>query len=282
MNTVKNVWGAAILFFLTTVVAFASFSSSKNRAEELETALASTTLAFESTLFEKNELVQKLGEKEKEIEELNKDFKRLDKKTDELEKLAKTDKQLLEKYSKVYFLNEHYTPERLKEIDSEYLSDPSKKMQIHAEVLSDLEDMIEDAKRDKITLTVSSGYRSFDTQASLKTGYVVTYGAGTANQFSAEQGYSEHQLGTAVDLTTPGYGLTTSFEKSEAFKWLTENAYRYGFTLSYPKGNAYYQYEPWHWRFVGKDLARKLHRNNQYFYDMDQREINEYLVDIFD
>jgi zinc D-Ala-D-Ala carboxypeptidase len=199
-----------------------------------------------------------------------------------LEKLAKTDKELLEKYSKVYFLNEHYIPAKLKDIDSKYLTDSTKKIQIHGEVLTDLENMIEDAKDDDVIITVSSGYRSFETQSTLKSGYTITYGAGTANQFSADQGYSEHQLGTTVDLTTPGVGLTISFEKTEAFEWLTENAYRYGFTLSYPKGNAYYQYEPWHWRFVGKDLARKLHKDNDYFYDLDQRDINKYLVDIFD
>jgi zinc D-Ala-D-Ala carboxypeptidase len=283
MNTNSKILiGVVILLLLSTGITYARLSDTKMRALEIETTLASTTLALESTIYEKNELAQKLTEKEKEIEELGKDFKKLDKKTDELEKLAKTDKELLEKYSKVYFLNEHYTPSRLKSIDSKYLTDKTKSMQIHAEVLSELENMIDDAKDDDITLTISSAYRSFDTQAGLKSGYVVTYGAGTANQFSAEQGYSEHQLGTTVDIVTPGFGLTISFEKTAAFEWLTENAYRYGFVLSYPKGNKYYQYEPWHWRFVGKDLARKLHRNNQYFYDMDQRDINEYLVEIFD
>ena len=52
--------------------------------------------------------------------------------------------------------------------------------------------------------------------------------------------------------------------------------------LSYPKGNAYYIFEPWHWRFVGKDLAKDLHRHKEYFYDWDQRDIDEYLIDFFD
>ena len=112
----------------------------------------------------------------------------------------------------------------------------------------------------------------------------MTYGAGTANSFSAEQGYSEHQLGTAVDFVTSenGYYLTTSFENTKTFKWLQENAYKYGFILSYPKGNTYYQYEPWHWRFVGKDLARKLHRDEKTFYSMDQRDIDRYIGKLFD
>ncbi|PJC82708.1 hypothetical protein CO006_02150, partial [Candidatus Roizmanbacteria bacterium CG_4_8_14_3_um_filter_35_14] len=61
-----------------------------------------------------------------------------------------------------------------------------------------------------------------------------------------------------------------------------ENAYKYGFILSYPKQNTYYQFEPWHWRFVGMTLATKLHDTNQYFYNLAQREIDLYLISIFD
>jgi D-alanyl-D-alanine carboxypeptidase len=142
--------------------------------------------------------------------------------------------------------------------------------------------MIEDAKEDEVNLLVVSGYRSFETQKSLKSAYSVNYGKG-ANTFSADQGFSEHQLGTTVDLTTKELGQNfSSFEKTKAYIWLTENAYKYGFTLSYPKGNAFYIFEPWHWRFVGLDLARTLQKEKKTFYDLDQREIDTYLVDIFD
>ena len=139
------------------------------------------------------------------------------------------------------------------------------------------------AGRDNVSLEISSAYRSFGTQSSLKSSYLVTYGSG-ANQFSADQGYSEHQLGTAVDLTTSGLKpvLDISFDKTPAFDWLTKYAYRYGFILSYPKNNAYYQYEPWHWRFVGVELATRLHNDGINFSDMDQREIDKYLASIFD
>jgi LAS superfamily LD-carboxypeptidase LdcB len=60
------------------------------------------------------------------------------------------------------------------------------------------------------------------------------------------------------------------------------NAYRFGFVLSYPKGNAYYIYEPWHFRFVGVKLATYLHDRGLHFYDIDQKEIDQYLVSIFD
>ncbi|MBU1292741.1 D-alanyl-D-alanine carboxypeptidase family protein [Patescibacteria group bacterium] len=199
-----------------------------------------------------------------------------------LEKLAKTDPELLAKYSKVFFLNENYSPPALSPIPEEYLYQKDRLLTLHAAVQPHLEELLDAAKEDDISLLIISAYRSFGTQTALKNSYRVTYGSG-ANTFSADQGYSEHQLGTTVDITTPAVGATfTGFDQTEAFKWLTENAWRYGFVLSYPKGNAYYQYEPWHWRFVGKDLARQLHRDEKYFYDLDQREIDEYLADIFD
>jgi D-alanyl-D-alanine carboxypeptidase len=198
-----------------------------------------------------------------------------------LEKLSKTDRELLQKYSKIYFLNENYVPSRLANIDQKYLADKSRALQYHAVVLPYLTRMLDDAAAAGSPTLVSSAYRSFGTQAALKASYYVTYGLG-ANKFSADQGYSEHQLGTTVDLSTPTVGLDVSFEKTSASAWLKENAYRYGFELSYPKGNAYYIYEPWHWRFVGVKLATRLHNENKNFYDLDQREIDTYLASIFD
>lgn len=200
-----------------------------------------------------------------------------------LEKLSKTDPELLKKYSKVYFLNEHYEPAKLVNIDVKYLFNPKDDQFIHNDVKYFLYKLLDDAEGKKLDMKVASGYRSYGTQSSLKNNYSVTYGAGTANQFSADQGYSEHQLGTTVDFTTPavGGGLD-GFDKSEAFKWLEANAYKYGFVLSYPQGNAYYQYEPWHWRFVGVKLAKELHSEDMNFYDMDQREIDKFLINLFD
>lgn len=146
-----------------------------------------------------------------------------------------------------------------------------------------LQAMLTAASSSNATMYVASAYRSFGTQAALKSEYVMTYGEG-ANTFSADQGYSEHQLGTTVDLITTGMGgeLTTDFAKTDAFKWLQANAYKYGFEMSYPEGNSYYQYEPWHWRFVGVKLTNYLHKNSMNFYDMDQRAIDAYLPDLFD
>lgn len=199
-----------------------------------------------------------------------------------LDKLSKTDKELLQKYSKVYFLNENYVPEDLIDIPPDYVYEKSKNVKMHAKVFPYLQNMITSAKADGTNLKIISAYRSFGEQSTLKDNYTVIYGSG-ANRFSADQGYSEHQLGTALDFTTAELGSNfTAFEKSSAYKWLLENAYKYGFILSYPKGNTYYQYEPWHWRFIGESLANRLNQEKQNFYDLDQRVIDNYLINIFD
>ena len=200
-----------------------------------------------------------------------------------LKKLAQTDKELLKKYSKVYFLNENYVPAKLTQIDKLYVfKQNGGNLLIQSEVWSHLEGLLKVASSSNINLLVVSAFRSFDTQAALKSEYKITYGAGTANQFSADQGYSEHQLGTSVDFTTLDAGAVFSkFRTDPAYQWLKDNAHNYGFILSYPEENSYYKFEPWHWRFVGVELAKTLHRENKYFYDLDQREIDTYLIKLF-
>lgn len=200
-----------------------------------------------------------------------------------LEKLAKVDPQLLKKYSKVYFMNDNYVPPHLTVIPPEYTFSETKQEQFLSEAYPYLKNLLDSAKANGQTLYVKSAYRSFQEQKSLKSAYSVTYGAGTANAFSADQGYSEHQLGTTLDFMTSGLGGSfTGFDKTQSYIWLQENAHRYGFVLSYPKGNSYYIYEPWHWRYVGVKLATYLHDSNLFFYNLDQRDIDTFLVNLFD
>lgn len=237
---------------------------------------------LEETQGERDRLDEELEEEKEKNEAFEEQIEDIADTVGVLDKLSKTDEELLQKYSRVYFLNEHYMPERLSEIDPEYLYNENRDQYLHANVMPFFEDMIDDAQDDDIDLWVISAFRSFDTQAELKGQYVVTYGEG-ANTFSADQGFSEHQLGTTIDFTTTGLGGgLQGFENTPAYEWLLENAHKYGFTLSYPPDNAFYIFEPWHWRFVGTDLARDLHRDDLYFYDLDQREIDEYLISIFD
>lgn len=199
-----------------------------------------------------------------------------------ISKLVSLDKKLLEKYSKVYFLNENYAPQKLSLINSKYVYNKSKQEYIHSNVLPFLEKLLNDAINNGINLRIISAYRSFAEQSGLKSTYRIIYGSG-ANQFSADQGYSEHQLGTTVDFTTEELGNNfEKFDKTNAYTWLKNNAHKYGFILSYPQNNKYYIFEPWHWRFVGIKLATHLYNNNQNFYDLDQKEIDQYLIYIFD
>ena len=103
------------------------------------------------------------------------------------------------------FLNENYFPETLRDIDDKWKYDESRDHELHGSVMPFFEEMLEEAEEDGIKLFVVSAYRSFDYQATLKQQYLVTYGSG-ANAFSADQGFSEHQLGTTVDFTTTGLG----------------------------------------------------------------------------
>lgn len=203
---------------------------------------------------------------------------------DLLEKLKDTDREILQKYSKVFFLSEHYAPARLAQIEPAYTYNESRPEKISAQVRPYLEKMFNEAQDDGVELYVKSAYRSFEEQRALKSAYTVTYGAGTANTFSADQGYSEHQLGTTVDLvgSRGNSALTQAFDTTKGYQWLVDHAHEFGFVISYPKSNTYYVYEPWHWRFVGVELATYLHNRGKYFYDLEQRQIDEYLPSVFD
>ncbi len=253
------------------------------RIAELESVLEETQTLLMDTIRTKDDLSMSLQEEQERNDAFEEQIEKIDSTVGVLDKLAKTDPELLMKYSKVYFLNEHYMPEKLVVIDNAYLySEGGDPKFFHGNVYPFLTDMLDAALEDDVPIWVTSAFRSFDTQRALKGAYTVTYGSG-ANTFAADQGYSEHQLGTTVDLTTEGLGGgIDGFETTPAYIWLQENAHKYGFILSYPENNNYYIFEPWHWRFVGTELATYLHKNDLHFYDMDQREIDEYLISFFD
>src|SRR5947207_5503600 len=108
------------------------------------------------------------------------------------------------------------------------------------------------ALTDGVVIQIASAFRSIDRQAEiirakLAEGLLLD----AVLCVSAPPGYSEHHSGRAIDVTTTeGASLEVEFEKTEAFRWLSKNAARFGFVLSYPAGNPYgYDYEPWHWCF---------------------------------
>jgi D-alanyl-D-alanine carboxypeptidase len=134
-------------------------------------------------------------------------------------------------------------------------------------VIKDLRALAAAARRAGKPLAVRSAFRSYRYQKALFEYYVRTQGYEKAVKFSARPGHSEHQLGTTIDFTTaPGVPLSTSFGDSPAGKWLKRNGWKYGFIMSYPKGKRWvscYGYEPWHWRYFGRERARKIHESGQ-------------------
>ena len=113
---------------------------------------------------------------------------------------------------------------------------------------------------------LASGYRSYEQQQVYFTNYSRLYGEKAANKFSARPGQSEHQTGLAFDvsLTSRACYLEVCFGETEAGKWFAAHSYEYGFILRYPADKidiTQYQYEPWHFRYVGRDLARALHES---------------------
>ncbi len=113
---------------------------------------------------------------------------------------------------------------------------------------------------------LASGYRSYELQQTYFSNYAKIYGEEAANKFSARPGQSEHQTGLAFDISLSSRQcyLEVCFGETEAGKWLAAHAYEYGFVLRYPADKTevtQYQYEPWHFRYVGRNLARALHES---------------------
>ena len=121
--------------------------------------------------------------------------------------------------------------------------------------------MIDASRADGLNLLVISGYRTERTQRGLFNNSVKRHGMDHALIYSAKPGYSEHQLGLAVDLNS----TEESFDQTKEYKWLKANSYKYGFIERYPKGKEFitgYGYEPWHYRYLGVDLATKVYTEN--------------------
>ncbi|RLQ95573.1 D-alanyl-D-alanine carboxypeptidase family protein [Falsibacillus albus] len=127
-----------------------------------------------------------------------------------------------------------------------------------------LEKMFNGAKKDGIVLIAASGFRSYQTQAYLFNREVKQVGLKKAEIAVARPGTSEHQTGLTMDITSKSmnYSLGERFESTNEGKWLQQHAYEYGFIMRYPKRKeaiTKYEYEPWHYRYVGIELANIIH-----------------------
>lgn len=120
-----------------------------------------------------------------------------------------------------------------------------------------------DASSQGLNIYIASAYRSYSYQVNLYNSYVARDGKAAADTYSSRPGNSEHQTGLCFDLNS----IDDSFGDTAEGRWVNDNCYKYGFCIRFPKGkDAYtgYQYESWHLRYVGKDLAAKLYNNGNW------------------
>nr|WP_238162549.1 M15 family metallopeptidase [Cohnella sp. AR92] len=161
-------------------------------------------------------------------------------------------------------LSSSYIPEDLVVPDVEFsFSGDSPKKKLRKAAADALEELFNAAKDDGVTLKAVSGYRSYATQKSIFDRNAELKGAEVANRTSAHPGQSEHQTGLAMDVSSASanFELETTFGDTKEGKWLAKHAYEYGFIIRYPKDMqdiTGYTYEPWHVRYVGKDVAKAV------------------------
>lgn len=159
--------------------------------------------------------------------------------------------------NKYYKLSSNYTPNNLVTVDKKY----GKTLQMNKEAYEAFKEMFEAAKNDGMHIWVRSPYRSYQTQNILYESYASEDGYDKADTYSARPGYSEHQTGLAVDVVADDNSLA-NFENTKEFTWIKNNAYKYGFIMRYPKDKEYitgYMYESWHYRYVGKEIAKEIY-----------------------
>jgi D-alanyl-D-alanine carboxypeptidase len=147
--------------------------------------------------------------------------------------------------------------------------DPSSaEMSVRSDTAIALEAMTMQASKNGIKLMLASGYRSYSDQLAVHDTYIQTQTVAAADTFSARAGHSEHQTGLAADLepTSQTCELDQCFESTPEGQWLVANCYKFGFIIRYQKNTTNltgYEYEPWHVRYVGPDLATQLQASGQ-------------------
>jgi len=181
---------------------------------------------------------------------------------------------LVNKYNK---LPSGFMQYNLVNMDKQYVAKDGKQYLLLDTVYNEYVRMSNAAKSAGLSMWVVSAYRTEDYQRNLYNDRVRTSGIAYADNYSARPGHSEHQTGMAVDLGCAG----GTFEYSPEFKWMQNHAHEYGFILRYPKGKEWitgYSYEPWHYRYVGAQVAGIIHREGITYeeYCAKYMSVNEY------
>ena len=159
--------------------------------------------------------------------------------------------------NKLNRLQSNYVPHDLEQISLNYATNNKF---LRKEAKENFEKLSSDAKKIGYSIIAVSAYRDYDYQENLFNNYVKEKGENYALKCSAKAGHSEHQTGLSVDVMGSNNDYD-QFEKSKEFDWMKNNSYKYGFILRYPKGKEYitgFKYEPWHYRYVGKDAANEM------------------------
>lgn len=153
-------------------------------------------------------------------------------------------------------LDKNYIPNNLVMInDIDYIIRKNEPILLEETAYRYLNLLFSDAESHELSLTVFSGYRSYEKQKKLWNNNPDEY-------YVAKPGFSEHQTGLCVDISTRNTGLTINFKYTKEYIFLKENAYKYGFILRYPENKEVitgYNFEPWHYRFVGVENAKEIY-----------------------
>lgn len=168
---------------------------------------------------------------------------------------------------KSHLLTADYNPGELVSLDGKGIKVNKKGMKLEKVTFEALKKMLDDSAKEGLSLMVSSAYRDYKYQVGLYNYYISKYGKEKTDTFSAPPGASQHQLGTVVDFND----VENTFAGTREEKWLTENAWKYGFSLSFPKGYedvTGYDWESWHFRYVtrtGAEFQKKYFDNIQHY-----------------
>ncbi len=161
--------------------------------------------------------------------------------------------------NKFHILSENYDAGEIKKFSSTYAYGT---VRANITVYEAFIQMANAARKDGVTLVLSSGYREHDYQEKIYNNMVKSKGQEYADKYAARPGSSEHETGLALDILSTGMGaFTDNFDKTDAYAWLTSHAHEYGFILRYPEGKEHitgYSPESWHYRYLGVDLASKV------------------------
>ena len=180
-----------------------------------------------------------------------------------------TDSKVVDKFSvdmlvnKHHHLDEAFVPDDLVFIDKDYAS--SEDLQCSHIAYNAFKKMSEAASREGLQIIINSAYRSYQDQVDLVNTYLNSYGQSYVDKYVAKPGYSEHQTGLAFDI---GSGSVSVFANSKEYQWMQEHAHEYGFIYRFTKGFEYitgFRSEPWHYRYVGVDIATYMVEHNMSF-----------------